>query len=1076
MKGLFRWSAVAAAGCLALAAAPARADVGTVDAGPDWSVQSSAVVPDNGDAISRPGYAPAGWLTVRNDDGHAPGTEMAARVDNGYYGDVFYSCNMADVTLHSGTNCTGLVNYADFSPPWWYRADVTLHPQPGERTTLVTNGLLPGADIWLNGTMVAPFVNTTGGYARYEWDVTDLLRDGVNSLALRFQKDNASNWLTTDTVDWNQPAPDGLTGAQFPIQLRTTKAVELDDVHVLQSDAADLSSADLTLKATLKNTTGTVQAVDLGGAITQAQDHGARGFDTDVVLNPGESRTVKFTPDAYPGLHVANPHVWWPYDMGDQPLYDLSVTARLGDAVSDRYHETFGIRTVTSYLTPPTTMAPFGARQFVINGRPFAVRGGGWSEDLFFRYSAQHTADQIAVMKGMGIQTIRTEGKNMPDDWYEQMDRDGMLVMTGWTCCNRWEPNATAWTENDYAVAYDSSLFQAQRLRDHPSAFVFYEGSDNAPAPLQEEAYLRGFSQADWQVPIVAAAEHKRTLQMGWSGSKEGPYGWSPPAYWWDNAHRSGNETSDLTSQGGEWLFDTEQGPGHTMPTLDSLRRFMTPTELAKMVDCAQPGTTPNANQPGGNPPPTTSDCWLWHTDTSSNYRHLSKEDDAINKRYGQITNLDDLVEKWQVQDYEDHRGLFEAVIGHSKVAPPLTPSTGSIYWMMNKGWPSLLWILFGDDFDLMGTYFGAQEAQKPVHALWNYPTGQGGTDGQVAVDNLTGITQRDLSLTSRVYDLAGNVRDTQTVSGLNVASQGVQYVLTPSLSGVSGVYFIELTLSRDGTPIDHNVYWYSTTPDVVTWPSSAGAQNGANMTQYADMKALRTLPTAQLGVTASSAAQPVRANGADRLTTIRITNTSTTPTVGFFLRADLRRGAADGTPDPGDNEVLPTIYSDNDVTLWPGESQTITASYRAADLQGRTPVVSVAGWNAPVRDVAAPAAAPQAASDFGPVPGGESTDAKGRTASVSTALRARMPVAATRVVVRGARVTARVSCRGGGTCRGVLAVTARLRGHARTRTVARRRFAIRAPGSRSYHVTLSRAVRRHLVPRSVSATTTRAK
>jgi hypothetical protein len=78
--------------------------------------------------------------------------------------------------------------------------------------------------------------------------------------------------------------------------------------------------------------------------------------------------------------------------------------------------------------------------------------------------------------------------------------------------------------------------------------------------------------------------------------------------------------------------------------------------------------------------------------------------------------------------------------------------------------------------------------------------------------------------------------------------------------------------------------------------------------------------------------------------------------------------------------------------------------------------------------------------------------------------------------VVRGARVTARVSCRGGGTCRGVLAVTARLRGHARTRTVARRRFVIRAPGSRTYHVTLPRAVRRRLLARSVSATTTRAK
>src|SRR5262249_50486103 len=210
---------------------------------------------------------------------------------------------------------------------------------------------------------------------------------------------------------------------------------------------------------------------------------------------------------------------------------------------------------------------------------------GGWSEDLFFRYDRQHAANQIAIMKSMGIQTVRTEGKNMPDDWYDQMDRAGMLVMAGWTCCNRWEPGATVWTEADYRVATNSSLHEGARLRDHPSVFTFLVGSDNQPNPLQEESYLRAFAQVDWQVPILPAAEYKRSPQLGWSGTKEGPYGWAPPGYWWDNTHRTGNETSDLTSQGGSWMLDTEQGPGHTMPTKDSLDRFLTPAEQAKMVD-----------------------------------------------------------------------------------------------------------------------------------------------------------------------------------------------------------------------------------------------------------------------------------------------------------------------------------------------------------------------------------------------------------------------------------------------------------------------------------------------------------
>ena len=100
-------------------------------------------------------------------------------------------------------------------------------------------------------------------------------------------------------------------------------------------------------------------------------------------------------------------------------------------------------------------------------------------------------------------------------------------------------------------------------------------------------------------------------------------------------------------------------------------------------------------------------------------------------------------------------------------------------------------------------------------------------------------------------------------------------------------------------------------------------------MTQYADLRALQTLPPADVGVTAATAtAGTSAAAGTDDVTTVTITNTSTTPTVAFFLRADVRRGTAAGTALPGDNEVLPITWSSNDITLWPGESETLTATY----------------------------------------------------------------------------------------------------------------------------------------------------
>jgi exo-1,4-beta-D-glucosaminidase len=48
--------------------------------------------------------------------------------------------------------------------------------------------------------------------------------------------------------------------------------------------------------------------------------------------------------------------------------------------------------------------------------------------------------------------------------------------------------------------------------------------------------------------------------------------------------------------------------------------------------------------------------------------------------------------------------------------------------------------------------------------------------------------------------------------------------------------------------------------------------------------------------------------------------------------------------PSTDSELVLPIQWSDNDVTLWPGESMTLTA--RFATLKAATAAVEVSGWN----------------------------------------------------------------------------------------------------------------------------------
>ena len=80
---------------------------------------------------------------------------------------------------------------------------------------------------------------------------------------------------------------------------------------------------------------------------------------------------------------------------------------------------------------------------------------------------------------------------------------------------------------------------------------------------------------------------------------------------------------------------------------------------------------------------------------------------------------------------------------------------------------------------------------------------------------------------------------------------------------------------------------------------------------------------------------------------TITLNNTSAT-NIAFFLRPEVIAGSA-GT------EVLPVNYTDNFVSLFPGESKTITATYQTSDLGGKAPYLLVRGYNVPTTIAAIP-------------------------------------------------------------------------------------------------------------------------
>jgi exo-1,4-beta-D-glucosaminidase len=222
-----------------------------------WQVLSTAKTSATAAAISSPGFSTSGWLPVTNDDGGAPGTEIEALLQNGACPNVYYSTNMK--TCFGYESAIGADTVAQFDVPWWYRTDFTSDLASGQYANLVVNGIVGAANVWVNGHEVATQSTVEGAYTRYTFDVTGDLVHGTNTLALEIEPNNPNTMLTLDDVDWNQIPPDNNTGIQMPIQLLTSDALSDADAHVVENNAANLSSSALTVKTNVTNHTSSAQ-------------------------------------------------------------------------------------------------------------------------------------------------------------------------------------------------------------------------------------------------------------------------------------------------------------------------------------------------------------------------------------------------------------------------------------------------------------------------------------------------------------------------------------------------------------------------------------------------------------------------------------------------------------------------------------------------------------------------------------------------------------------------------------------------------------------------------------------------
>ncbi|WP_233842651.1 sugar-binding domain-containing protein [Dyella sp. 2HG41-7] len=779
-----------------------------------------------------------------------------------------------------------------FVNPWWYRTEFTLAETPrGAHTLLRTNGMIASADVWVNGHLVADHANVAGAYPVHDFDVTPWVRAGSNVLALSVHPGDPRRSLSIGWVDWNPTPPDNNMGPWRGVDIVQTGPVALRFPHVTSTlSLPDLSNVALAVKVEAQNLDAVARETTITGVVAGVSLH------KTIHLAPNETQTVAFTPRTDAALNLSHPKIWWPIGMGDHPMYSLQMTATVDGATSDKVEARFGIRSVTSQLTKQ------GYRQFFVNGKPILIRGGGWAPDMFLRDDPKRMEAEFRYVQNLGLNTIRSEGKLENERFYDLADRYGIMILAGWECCDKWESAAktggSPWSAEDEQVAKDSMSSEARLLRNHPSVIGFLIGSDNAPPANIAKMYVDTLHAEDWPTPIVAAASDQGTAETGPSGMKmAGPYAWIPPAYWYAD------------KLGGAFGFDSEVSAGADIPRLEDLTRMLSPQELEALW------RYPQVRQ--------------YHASAAwSPFSRIDDFDTALAARYGAPKNLADYVAKAQLENYDNVRAQFEAFNAHMDAE---NPSTGVIYWMLNNAWPSLHWHLYDYFMNPAGAYFGAKKANEPVHIQYSYDT------RAILLVNQTLTDEHGLQVTIRMRNLDGSVRYEKKLHGIDLEGNHTRQLETlPALGDLSRTYFVELELvSADEKPVSRNVYWLSTQPDTLDWAHSNWYLTP--VTHYADLTALQSLPGEKTEVSAT-----IEHEDRGNVVTVTLTLPAWSKSMALFQHVSIRR--ADG------NLALPVLWSDNDVTLWPGESLTLTA--HIAEEGNAPPVIEVSGWNVPTQSV----------------------------------------------------------------------------------------------------------------------------
>ena len=285
----------------------------------------------------------------------------------------------------------------------------------------------------------------------------------------------------------------------------------------------------------------------------------------------------------------------------------------------------------------------------------------------------------------------------------------------------------------------------------------------------------------------------------------------------------------------------------------------------------------------------TRNYTWRYHKDLGYG-DHL--------ERYGEVKDIETYCKYAQVVNYDQYRSFMEGWASHM-----WDWYTGILIWKTQNPWTSLRGQMYDWSLDVNASLYGTRKGCEPLHAYYNPVTRKAG------LLNTTLKDYTDLSIVARIYNLEGKLlweKETRASSKANTVQELLDI---PVPEGIKGAYFLRLALNAD-VP---NIYWLTTEPK--------------------DYTSLSQLPKSRPDIKTD-----IKKEGSNFVGTVRLSADSR---ISFFNRIkvfDRETG----------KRILPVHYSDNYITLMPGDQQEISLEFPANLPEERIQIV-VDSYNSPL-------------------------------------------------------------------------------------------------------------------------------